>query len=96
MAKIDELRKNGMAFAAESMGAGLDVPEARVTPVGQPAMPARLQGLIRVKNVATIPVAKIQPDPDQPRQAFDESAARPAGRIVEGQRADPAHRGRVG
>jgi ParB family chromosome partitioning protein len=73
MGKIDELRKSGMAFAAESMGAGLDAPEARVTPVGLPATPARLQGLVRVKNVATIPVEKIQPDPDQPRQAFDES-----------------------
>ena len=73
MSKIDELRKSGMAFAAESMGAGLAAPEARVTPVGQPAMPARLQGLVRVKNVATVPVEKIQPDPDQPRQAFDES-----------------------
>jgi ParB family chromosome partitioning protein len=73
MAKIDELRKSGMAFAAESMGAGLDAPEARVAPIGQPATPARLQGLVRVKNVATIPVDKIQPDPDQPRQAFDES-----------------------
>jgi ParB family chromosome partitioning protein len=62
-----------MAFAAESMGEGLDAPEARIAPVGQPAMPARLQGVVRVKNVATIPVAKIQPDPDQPRQAFDES-----------------------
>jgi ParB family chromosome partitioning protein len=73
MGKIEELRKSGMAFAAESMGAGLATPEARVIPVVQPAMPARLQGLVRVKNVATIPVEKIQPDPDQPRQAFDES-----------------------
>jgi ParB family chromosome partitioning protein len=73
MAKIDELRKSGMAFAAESMGAGLDTPEARVAPVGPPTMPARLQGLVRVKNVATIPVDKIQPDPDQPRQGFEES-----------------------
>lgn len=73
MAKIDEMRRSGMAFAAESMGAGLDTPEARVAPLGQPTMPARLQGLVRVKNVATIPVDKIQPDPDQPRQAFEES-----------------------
>ena len=67
MAKIDEMRRSGMAFAAESMGAGLDTPEARVAPVGQPAMPARLQGLVRVKNVAnTIPVHKI---PTRPRPA---------------------------
>ena len=66
MAKIDELRKSGRAFAAESMGAGLDSPEARVAPVGQPTMPARLQGLVRVKNVATIPVRQ---DPARPRPA---------------------------
>ena len=63
MAKIDEMRRSGMAFAAESMGAGLDTPEARVAPVGQPAMPARLQGLVRVKNVATIPVTRSNPTP---------------------------------
>jgi ParB family chromosome partitioning protein len=75
MGKLDELRRLGAANVAESTGArpglppGLD-PKAAVGP------PARLQGLAKLPGAARIPVDRIDRDPDQPREDFDEEALR--------------------
>jgi ParB family chromosome partitioning protein len=73
MGKLDELRKKAVGNIDESMGAGR--PEGPtmhgVSAVVAKAMPARLQGLVRSQNAAEIPVARIEPDPDQPREEFD-------------------------
>ena len=45
-----------------------------------PAGPDRLQGVARSKNAAEIPVDRIGPDPDQPREEFDAEAL---GRLAE-------------
>jgi ParB family chromosome partitioning protein len=73
MGKLDELRRAGSAAAAESMGAGVPLLHG-ATAIGPTQVPAHLQGVTRVKNVAQIPVEKIGPDPDQPREEFDEEA----------------------
>jgi ParB family chromosome partitioning protein len=39
-----------------------------------PALPDRLQGIVRSKNAADIPLDKLAPDPDQPREEFDEDS----------------------
>jgi ParB family chromosome partitioning protein len=79
MGKLDELRRAGSATAAESMGVG--VPLLHGAPsIGPAQVPAHLQGVVKVKNVAQIPVEKIGPDPDQPREEFDEDAL---GRLAE-------------
>jgi ParB family chromosome partitioning protein len=79
MGKLDELRRAGSAAAAESMGAGIAVVHG-ATVAGPATVPAQLQGITKVKNVAQIPVDKIGPDPDQPREEFDEEAL---GRLAE-------------
>jgi ParB family chromosome partitioning protein len=72
MGKLDELMRAAGANADESMGKGT------LFGAGPPAVdssvsatPARLQGLVKVKNVAEVPLDKIVPDPDQPREDFD-------------------------
>ncbi len=72
MGKLDELLKAGGANIAESMGAGLSRPvagEAR-----GPAVPSRWQGVAKSKNAVEVPVDRIVPDPDQPREEFDPEA----------------------
>jgi ParB family chromosome partitioning protein len=72
MGKLDELMRSAGANADESMGkgtiigAGPPAANASIAPT-----PARLQGVVKVKNVAEIPLDKIAPDPDQPREEFD-------------------------
>jgi ParB family chromosome partitioning protein len=72
MGKLDELMKSSRGIAAESMG--------RLEPSGVmhgasvPAMPDRLQGITRSKSAAEIPLDKLAPDPDQPREEFDEAS----------------------
>jgi ParB family chromosome partitioning protein len=73
MGKLDELRRAGSAAAAESMGAGVPLLHDAPT-IGPAQVPVHLQGVTKVKNVAQIPVEKIGPDPDQPREEFDEEA----------------------
>src|SRR4051812_31024145 len=72
MGKLDELMKASRGIAAESMGAV----RAPVAPAmhGASAVPDRLQGIIRSKTAGEIPLAKIGPDPDQPREEFDDEA----------------------
>ncbi|MBV8607212.1 MAG: ParB/RepB/Spo0J family partition protein, partial [Singulisphaera sp.] len=73
MGKLDELRRTGAATAAESMGAGVP-PIPGVSVSGPAPVPARLQGIVKAKDAALIPLAKIGPDPDQPREEFDEGS----------------------
>jgi ParB family chromosome partitioning protein len=75
MAKLDELMKASRSVASESMGAPRSpapMHGASTTPAAQ--TPERLKGIIRSKNVAEIPVERIGPDPDQPREEFDDEA----------------------
>jgi ParB family transcriptional regulator, chromosome partitioning protein len=75
MAKLDELMKASRAVASESMGAprpSTPMHGASPPPAGQ--TPERLKGIVRSKNAAEIPVDRIGPDPDQPREEFDEDA----------------------
>ena len=78
MGKLDKLRTNGFGNAAESMGAGVPGRTAPgsalhgATAHGPAAVPANLQGVSRNKDAARIPTEKIGPDPDQPREEFDE------------------------
>ena len=72
MGKLDELMRSAGANADESMGKGIIFgagPPAVDTSI--PGTQARLQGLVKVKNVAEVPLDKIVPDPDQPREEFD-------------------------
>jgi ParB family chromosome partitioning protein len=79
MSKLDRLMKDGGATAAESMGAG--VPAVHNAPrQGPPPVSAQLEGLSRVKNVASIPIEKIDRDPAQPREEFE---AESLGRLAE-------------
>ena len=76
MGKLDDLRRKAVGNIDESMGAGRPAPGA-MHGVSAPAVrsvPARLQGLVRSQNAAEIPLAKIIPDPDQPREEFDEAS----------------------
>ncbi len=75
MGKLDELLRANGGNAAESMGAGVsrssDVRGAFSDSL--PPAPDRVRGLVKVKNVAEIPLDKIERDPEQPREEFDAS-----------------------
>jgi ParB family chromosome partitioning protein len=68
MGKLDELLKNGAANIAESMGGGVARGEKGVQ---TSTAPARWQGVAKSKNAIEVPLDKIAPDPDQPREQFD-------------------------
>jgi ParB family chromosome partitioning protein len=72
MGKLEELRRMAGENVEESMGMGRPArpPE---TAAGLSA-PARWQGVSKSKNAAEIPTDKIGPDPDQPREDFDEAS----------------------
>lgn len=68
MGKLDNLLKAGGANIAESMGAGRE----QGAPARQTStMPARWQGVTKSKNAVEVPLDKIAPDPDQPREEFE-------------------------
>jgi ParB family chromosome partitioning protein len=71
MGKLDELLRSGGAHIAESMGAGL---ERGGMSAQTSTAPARWQGVAKSKNAVEVPVDKILPDPDQPREDFDPEA----------------------
>jgi ParB family chromosome partitioning protein len=71
MGKLDELRRSAVSNIDESMGGGRSEVIPRVLVGGPRSAPARLQGITRSNDVAQIPVEKIAPDPDQPREEFD-------------------------
>jgi ParB family chromosome partitioning protein len=72
MGKLDELLKAGGANIAESMGAGLSRTAAGDGRTS--AVPSRWQGVAKSKNAVEVPVDKIVPDPDQPREEFEPDA----------------------
>ena len=76
MAKFDEMMRGAGSNIAESMGASRlhGAPSTSATAPTVAGVPARLQGVSKSKNAAEIPVEKITPDPDQPREEFDETA----------------------
>lgn len=75
MGKLDELRRTAVGNIDESMGAGRsDGGIHRVSAPGPRPISARLQGVTRSQNVASIPVDRIGADPDQPREEFEPEA----------------------
>jgi ParB family chromosome partitioning protein len=71
MKKLDELRRTLGANAADSLARG-QAPAAEQEQAIE--MPERLRGLAKSRNAAEIALDRIVPDPDQPREAFDEDA----------------------
>jgi ParB family transcriptional regulator, chromosome partitioning protein len=73
MGKLDDLRRVAGGNVDESMGVGRaprrDLPAA---PPG--GAPTRWQGIAKSRNAAEVPVDRIAPDPDQPRDDFDADA----------------------
>ena len=77
MGKLDELRRTSLGNIDESMGAGRPSEggiRGVYPPSGPRSAPARLQGITRSGNAAEIPVDRIEADPDQPREEFDDDA----------------------
>jgi ParB family chromosome partitioning protein len=75
MAKLDELMKASRAVAAESMGVARPAtPMHGASPGPTSQIPDRLKGVARSKNAAEIPIDRIGPDPDQPREEFEPEA----------------------
>jgi ParB family transcriptional regulator, chromosome partitioning protein len=73
MGKLDELRRSATSNIDESMGAwraGGTAGIPRELPGAPRSAPTRLQGIARTTNAAEIPLEKIVPDPDQPREEF--------------------------
>jgi ParB family transcriptional regulator, chromosome partitioning protein len=66
--ELDDLLKSGGANIAESMGAGLERGDKSAQ---TSTMPARWQGVAKSKNAIEVPLDKIVPNPDQPREEFE-------------------------
>jgi ParB family transcriptional regulator, chromosome partitioning protein len=73
MGKLDELLRSGASNIAESMGAGVTRGPG-AAPLSTSSTPAQWQGVAKNKNAVEIPLEKIAPDPNQPREEFDEDA----------------------
>jgi ParB family transcriptional regulator, chromosome partitioning protein len=73
MSKLDEMRRMTAGNVDDSMGVGRPVVHG-AQPSSGPSAPARWQGVSKSRNAAEIPVSKIGPDPDQPREEFDAEA----------------------
>src|SRR5262245_46911695 len=76
MSKHDTIRRDFGANIRESMGAGAE----RFSTAATSAEPPRWQGVVKSRNAAEIPIDKIGPDPDQPRDDFDPESL---GRLAE-------------
>jgi ParB family chromosome partitioning protein len=77
MGKLDELRRSAVGNIDESMGAGRAPAPGVIHGVSAAAprgVPARLQGVTRSNSAAEVPLARIIPDPSQPREEFDPEA----------------------
>jgi ParB family chromosome partitioning protein len=75
MGKLDELIKAGGSNVAESMGAGrASGPPPGMDPAKARRMPAHLEGVTRDKDAARIGIERIERDPHQPREEFDEES----------------------
>jgi ParB family chromosome partitioning protein len=82
MGKLDELIKAHGANISDSFGTGhaaAGLPPGLSLAQAQ-RVPARDQGVTRSKHTVEIPVDRIQPDPDQPREDFEPEAL---GRLAE-------------
>ena len=79
MGKLEELSRLTAGNVNDSIGVGRPARPAEA-PASASSVPARWQGVTRSKNAVEIPVEKIAPDPDQPRDEFDEEAL---GRLSE-------------
>ena len=77
MAKLDDLLKSGGSNIAESMGAGID---RNGKSTSTSTMPARWHGVTKSKSAIEVPLDRIVPDPDQPREEFEPEAL---GRLAE-------------
>jgi ParB family chromosome partitioning protein len=76
MGKADELLRSMGGTIAESASHRV-APAAMSTATATPTLSTdRLAGVTRSKAALEIPVGKIEPDPDQPREEFDEDALR--------------------
>jgi ParB family transcriptional regulator, chromosome partitioning protein len=72
MSKLDELLKTTGANIDASMGAGrVARPLHGATTSATPAIGGRMQGLVRSKDAAEIPVDRIDRDAEQPREEFE-------------------------
>ena len=74
MSKLDDLRRAAGSNVDDSMGIGRA--PCTTPPSEAPSAPARWQGVTRSKDAALIPVNRIERDPNQPREEFDEEALR--------------------
>jgi ParB family transcriptional regulator, chromosome partitioning protein len=73
MSKLDEMRRMTASNVDDSMGVGRPVVHG-AQPASGPSAPTRWQGVSKSRNAAEIPVSKIGPDPDQPREEFEAEA----------------------
>ena len=71
MGKLEELARLTAGNVNDSLGVGR-TPRPDVLP--EATAPARWQGVTKSKNAVEIPVDKIERDPGQPREEFDEDA----------------------
>ena len=71
MGKFEEMMRTTAANADESLGQGRD---HTFVALPQVVPPARLQGVTKSRNSVEIPVDRVQADPDQPREEFDEES----------------------
>jgi ParB family transcriptional regulator, chromosome partitioning protein len=77
MSKLEKLLGGVGANIDASMGAGREARPLHGATTSAAASNARMQGVTRSKDAAEIPVDRIAPDPDQPREEFEpESLAR--------------------
>ena len=73
MSKLDKILAESGSNIDASMGAGRSPrPLHGATPPPATTGPARLQGLVRSKDTAEIPLDRIERDPEQPREEFSE------------------------
>jgi ParB family chromosome partitioning protein len=75
MSKLDEMRRTTAGNVDDSMGVGRVAVHGAQPAAGTPT-PARWQGVSKSRNAAEIPVERIGPDPDQPREEFEPDALR--------------------
>jgi ParB family chromosome partitioning protein len=73
MGKLDDLTRALGGNVAESMGAGRNAGLAPGTAASS-GIPERMKGVNRTKNAVEIPTEKIERDPDQPREVFEDGA----------------------
>jgi ParB family transcriptional regulator, chromosome partitioning protein len=75
MGKLDDLRRLAGGNVDDSMGVGRP-PRRDEAPSATSSAPPRWQGVAKSRNAAEVPVDRIGPDPDQPREEFDEESLR--------------------